>query len=57
MYHQVQHSEILHSAHRVLLSVLWLSEQTSISVFRINRVVFVIEMECFTARYELNRYI
>jgi hypothetical protein len=46
MYHQVQHSEILLSAHRVLLSVLWLSEQTSILVFRINRVIFVIEMEC-----------
>ena len=49
MYHQVYHSEILYSAHKVFTHfffVLWISEQTAIiSLYIINLSVFITDAE------------
>ena len=46
MYHQLQHSEILCSAHNAFMCVAWISEQTAIiSLYSINLSVFKTEAE------------
>ena len=41
MYHQLQYSEILRSAHNVFVCFAWISEQTAIiSLYSINLAVF-----------------
>jgi hypothetical protein len=47
MYHQLQHSEILCSAHNTFMCFAWISEQTAIcSLYRINFSVLITEAEC-----------
>ena len=46
MYHQLQHSEILCSAHNALMCFVWISEQTAIiSLYSINLSVFKTEVK------------
>ena len=55
MYHQLQYSEILCSAHNAFMCFVWISEQTAtISLHSINWVDFKTEAEMFSARYELD---
>ena len=45
-YHQLQHSEILCSAHNAFMCFAWISEQTAIiSLYRIKLSVFITEEE------------
>ena len=47
MYHQLQHTEILCSAHNAFMRFAWISEQTAIiSLYSINLSVFITEAEC-----------
>ena len=48
LYHQLQHSEILCSAHNAFMCFAWISEQTAIffSLYRINLSDFITEEEC-----------
>ena len=51
MYHQVEHSEILYSAHNYLRFFKWISEQRAIiSLYAIN---FYNRDRVFTTRYGL----
>ena len=53
MYHQLQHSEILCSAHNAFMYSAWISEQTAIFCLYISNLsIFTTEGE-FSARYEL----
>jgi hypothetical protein len=46
MYHQLQHIEILCSAHNAFMRFAWISEQTAIiSLYSINLSVFITEAE------------
>ena len=46
-YHQLQHSEILCSAHNAFMCFAWISEQTAdISLYRFNFPDFITEEEC-----------
>jgi hypothetical protein len=45
-YHQLQHSEMLYSAHNVFMCFVWISEQTAIiSLYSINLWLFVKKAE------------
>jgi len=47
MYHRLQHSEILCSAHNAFICFAWISEQTAmISLYSINWLVFITDAEC-----------
>jgi len=46
MYHQLQHTKILCSAHNAFVRSAWISEQTAIiSLYSINLLVFITEAE------------
>jgi hypothetical protein len=46
MYHQLQHTEILYSAHIAFMCFAWISEQTAIIfLYSINLPVFITEAE------------
>jgi len=58
MYHQLEHSETLCSAHTVYLCFAWLSEQAAlIFLYNINILVLKPRQGVFTARYGLGLYI
>ena len=47
MYRQLQHSEILCSAHTAFTCFAWISEQTAIiSLYSVNLSVFITETQC-----------
>jgi len=46
MYHQLQYSEMLRSAHNAFMCFVWISEQSAIiSLYGINLTVFITETE------------
>jgi len=48
MYHQLEHSEILCSAHSAFMCFAWISEQQWLSLYNINVSVLKLRQRVFT---------